>query len=244
MANLSDWSISYVMLGLAGFALGSVCRAIGLQLPRGESLPLQRSSSTCRSRILPPVSLVELCTAFSFVSVFHVYGCTFETLMGLLFVSLLTIVSISDMRYRMIPDKVVLPGLLLFLFLRWWEPLNQDYGTHLLGMVIAFFVVLILALLMPGGVGGGDIKLYALSGLFLGFPLIFPALFLSSFLGALYGAGTAWRNRTGRKTMIPFAPFITAGTLVSYLWGEDLLHWYPFFLNGITRVVITSFRDS
>jgi len=238
---------------LLGLFFGSFYNIVGLRIPKNESiLHLQSYCPSCQRRLRPaelipffsyviaggkcksckcsisPVyPIMEGLTAVSFLLVYLQYGWTWETLFGLLFVSLLIIITVSDLAYQLIPNKVLLPFMLLFLVLRFFYPYGEtSYWEHLIGMASGFLFFLILAVISRGGVGGGDIKLFAVIGLFLPPVLLVLTIFFSSAFGALFGVVQLIRRRASRGSMIAFGPFIALGAVVSYLYGADLLSWY------------------
>ncbi len=247
--------VSLLIFFLLGLLFGSFFNVVGLRVPMGESIihppshcpnceTRLRASQlipvlsylisrgrcrTCRMTISPIYPLMELATGVGFALVFSVYGPSWETLAGVCFVSLLAIITVSDIRYRLIPDKVVFTFLALFLILRFLVHPTQPFWLHLLGMTVGFCLFLLLAVLYKGGVGGGDIKLYAVIGLFLGVKLLVLGVFLSSLLGTVYGIFLMIRRRADRKTAIPFGPFIALGSFLAYLYGQELISWYMHF---------------
>ncbi|MEW6276622.1 MAG: prepilin peptidase, partial [Bacillota bacterium] len=86
--------------------------------------------------------------------------------------------------------------------------------------------LLLVAVLSGGGMGGGDIKLGAVTGLFLGWPLGPLGIFWGICLGGLLGILLLLFKLKGRKDPIPFGPFIALGSLLSLLWGREFLAWY------------------
>lgn len=243
-------SVSFFLLGLL---FGSFYNVVGLRVPKresiiyppshcpacarrlgpGELIPLlsyflaKGRCRGCHARISPLYPVMEGLTGLGFLLVFLRYGLSWETLLGLLFVSLLMIITVTDLSYRLIPNKVLLPFFLLFLVLRFlWPYEGTAYGQHLLGMAAGFLFFWLLAVVSRGGMGGGDIKLYAVIGLFLPPLLLFLTVFLSAACGTLYGLFLWMGGRGARKAMIPFGPFIAIGALVSYLYGPALGAWY------------------
>jgi leader peptidase (prepilin peptidase)/N-methyltransferase len=139
------------------------------------------------------------------------------------------IIIVSDINYMLIPDKILIWFAGIFLLERiiwslapWWD--------SLLGAGTGFLLLLIIALVSKGGMGGGDIKLYALLGFVLGFKLVLLSFFLSTLFGAVIGSMALLFKIVKRKQPIPFGPFIAAGTLVAYYWGSDLIDLYLQFL--------------
>ncbi|USG64668.1 prepilin peptidase [Brevibacillus ruminantium] len=246
-----EYLISSILF-LLGLLFGSFYNVVGLRVPQGESVVLPPSHCRscghrlgpldlvpvlsfllrkgkchyCQAKVSPLYPLMEGLCGLAFVLVFVKHGWSAETILGLLFVSMLVIVSVSDLAYRLIPDKITLPALALFLILRFWIHPDQPYWMHLLAGVVGFGLFFLLTVLSRGGVGGGDIKLFAVVGLFLGLPLLALAIFLSALLGTLFGLGLMLLRGGGRKTQVPFGPFIAAGSLLAYLAGDSILDWY------------------
>ena len=80
--------------------------------------------------------------------------------------------------------------------------------------------------------GGGDIKLLAMLGAFLGWKAVLPTIFLSSLLGTLVGVPLMLVKRANGKLAIPFGPFLSLGAMVYLLWGPPLINWYLSLLRG------------
>ncbi|WP_047155103.1 prepilin peptidase [Aneurinibacillus tyrosinisolvens] len=245
-------SIYFFLFFVYGLIFGSFFNVVGLRLPKKQSIisppshcpkcntrlsardliPVfsyfinGKKCRICKESISPIYWVIELATGILFAAVFYFYGFTMETLMVLLFVSLLVIITVSDLAYRIIPDKVVFPFLALFLILRFFIHPHESYVSHLIGMVLGFTVFLLVAIVSRGGMGGGDIKLFAVVGLFLGYPLLLLTILLSTLFGALYGILLIVFVEAGRKTEVPFGPFIAIGSLCAVFWGESIIQWY------------------
>ncbi len=93
------------------------------------------------------------------------------------------------------------------------------------GGLIGGFFILLLALLWPGGMGGGDIKLSAFIGFFIGF-LIIEVLFLAFFIGALTGILMILTKKKSRKDLIPFGPFLSIAAFITLFWGQKIAQAY------------------
>jgi leader peptidase (prepilin peptidase)/N-methyltransferase len=87
-------------------------------------------------------------------------------------------------------------------------------------------LLLLIAVLSRGGMGGGDVKFSFVLGIWLGWPDILLALFLSFVIGGVAGAWLLVTGSRGRKEMIPFGPFICVGALLALLYGREMLAWY------------------
>jgi leader peptidase (prepilin peptidase)/N-methyltransferase len=109
------------------------------------------------------------------------------------------------------------------------------YGRALLGGVALFAFYLVLALVYPAGMGLGDVKLAGVLGMalaWLGWGVWLVGAFLGFLLGAVVGLGLMAVRRAGRRTAIPFGPFMVAGTLLAIVWGQDIADWYVGLLGG------------
>jgi len=145
----------------------------------------------------------------------------------LIFISLLTLASLVDLYERIIPNEVVVAGLAIGLLLLITAPFeSRPWSDALIGSVAAFGFFLILAILVKGGMGFGDVKLAAVIGLFLGVKWVGMGLVLSFLAGGLVGVALLVLRRVGRKAMIPFGPFLAIGAVVTVLYGVEIWTWY------------------
>ena len=150
------------------------------------------------------------------------FGLEAELLPALVLVGLLLPVAAIDLAHRVIPNALVLPGTVAGLAV--WALVDVDrVPEHAAAAAGAFAFFLLLAVISPGGMGLGDVKLALMLGAFLGWPVavaIVAALGLSLVpsLAILVRHGAA-----GRKVGIPFGPFLAAGGVVALLWGQELL---------------------
>lgn len=246
----------YSILFLYGITLGSFYNVVGLRIPLKKSIVAPRSSCPtcghqlkpyqlipvisyllqggkcrgCQSRISPIYPIFELLTGLLFMTAPLVIGWSGELVVALTLISMFMIIIVSDIHYMLIPDKILIWFAGLFLLERIIWPLNPWWDS-LLGAVTGFLLLLIIALVSKGGMGGGDVKLYALLGLVLGFKLVLLSFFLSTLFGAVIGGLALLLKIVKRRQPIPFGPFIAAGTLTAYYWGSELINLYIHFLN-------------
>ena len=134
-------------------------------------------------------------------------------------------VSVSDIQSMIVPDKILLVFFPLVFALRMITPLTTWYDA-IIGGVAAFAFMLLLAYygkrrFKQDALGGGDIKLYGVIGVFLGWQLVFLSLFFASLLGIIIG-----KLVLSKMNPLPFVPFIFGGVLLAYFFGADLLAWY------------------
>jgi leader peptidase (prepilin peptidase) / N-methyltransferase len=237
---------------LMGAILGSFFNVVIWRLPRGESLskPASRCPScgtpikpwdnvpivswlvlrgTCRScgaRISARYPAVEALTAVLFALVVAKYGPDRDVWLPLVFVALLVPIAFIDLDHQIIPNKLTLLGTILALVLL-VALQRDDLVEHLIAGLAAglFFFVAVLA--YPRGMGMGDVKLAGVMGLFLG-RAVAPALFIAMILGTLVGAAIIARKGAaeGRKTKVPFGPFLAIGGVAGVFVGDAIVDWY------------------
>ncbi len=150
----------------------------------------------------------------------------------LFIVSSFIVVFFSDLKYGIIPDKVVFPAIILSL--SYSLIINpQSLIINLISGLGAFVFFLILFLITRGkGMGFGDVKLAFLLGLILGFPKIILALYLAFLTGAILGIILIlWKKKKSIKETIPFGPFLIIGSLAALFWGELIIPQAILFLG-------------
>lgn len=236
---------------LFGMVFGSFFNVVGLRVPLKMSIAYPASHCTncmhrlsaldlipifsyiflkgkcryCGERVSPIYMITEIATGFLFALAYWELRFTPELIVGLLFISLLAIIIVSDIAYMIIPDKVLLfflPLLALGRFFAHTEP----WWDSLLGPVVGFTVLFLVALLSKGGMGGGDIKLFFLIGLALGTIGTLVTLFFASIIGLIVGFVFLKIRGKDRKTPIPFGPSIAIAALVVYFYGDQIIEWY------------------
>jgi leader peptidase (prepilin peptidase) / N-methyltransferase len=210
-------------------------------IPLVSFLSLQGKCRYCRTPLSLYYPVVEFATGVLFVTTlslsggFRIYDLRFMISLGyyLFITSSLIVVFFTDLKYGIIPDKVIVPAILIsFLYLI----LNTNYLIlpHLLSALGACLFFLILFLITKGkGMGFGDVKFAFLMGLVLGFPNIIVSLYIAFLTGAIVGCILIiWRKRKLKGASIPFGPFLVLGTFIAISWGElilqkitAVLHW-------------------
>jgi leader peptidase (prepilin peptidase) / N-methyltransferase len=235
-----------------GAIFGSFFNVVAYRLPRGESLSRPRSRcpgcqapirpydnvpvlswlalrGRCRScgmHISPRYPLVEAGTALLCAAVVIARGADEDALLGLALVLLLVPIALIDLDHRIIPNKLVLigavvaPAIVLLVA-------PDDLVEHLLAAAAAGGFFLLAALAYPRGMGMGDVKLAAVLGLFLG-RAVGPAVFIALLSGTLVGAAVIARKGAleGRKTAVPFGPFLALGAVCALFAGDALVNAY------------------
>jgi leader peptidase (prepilin peptidase)/N-methyltransferase len=235
-----------------GAMFGSFFNVVAYRLPRGESLSRPRSRCpgcdtpikpydnvpvvswlalrgkcrACGSRISMRYPLVEAGTALLCGLVVLAKGFDEDAILPLVFVLLMVPVVLIDFDHQIIPNKLMIIGAVVAPALVLW--LDPDaIVEHLIAGVAAggFFLLAVLA--YPRGMGVGDIKLAAVLGLFLG-RAVGPAVFIALVSGTLVGALVMARKGVaeGRKTKVPFGPFLALGGVVALFAGDVMVDWY------------------
>ncbi|ACV63445.1 peptidase A24A domain protein [Desulfofarcimen acetoxidans DSM 771] len=214
-----------VVFGLSGCPnCGSGIRGVDLSPVLGYVL-LKGRCRNCRAAINPRYPLVELLTAVLFLASYHSWGACYYTVAVWIFLSALVVAAFIDLEHGIIPDQVVVAALVLgvpVLFLA--SPYKLISG--LTGFAAAGIIMLVIALLAPGGMGGGDVKLSAVIGLYLGWPNVLAGLFLAFLSGGLVGIVLLCSGRKKRKDHVPFGPYLALGGVTGIFAADRLINWY------------------
>lgn len=169
-------------------------------------------------KVTPLLLGVMVGTAVLYAYLYHRLQFTshFFFLAGL--IGFLLLLALIDLKYRLILNVLILPAIAAILLYQFW-PVTQASWSALLGGVVIFFMFMLVAMLSPGGLGGGDVKLATFLGVTFGLPYVFWALLA----GALVGGGTAVFLIIGRgwarKSQIPYGPFLCLGAIVALLFN-------------------------
>lgn len=240
-----------ILFFIYGIIFGSFFNVVGLRVPKKESIVSPPSHCTtckrnltaidlipvfsyvflkgkcrgCKTNISPIYPFMEFATGVLFTLSYYLLGFGFELIISLLFISMLVIITVSDIAYMLIPNKVLLPFAVAILIGRFMSPLTPWWDS-LLGAAVGFLVLYLIALLSKGGMGGGDIKLFFVIGLVLGTVQTLITLFLAAFIGSIIGIIILNKMGQGRKTPIPFGPSISLAAIITYFWGANLVDWY------------------
>jgi leader peptidase (prepilin peptidase)/N-methyltransferase len=145
----------------------------------------------------------------------------------LLFMSILTTASLVDLHEMIIPNELVIAGMVFglgFILIAPYE--SQSWLMALGGAAVGFGTLLLLALLVKGGMGMGDVKLAAVIGLFLGLKWVGMGLLLGFLTGGLLSALLLLFRLVSRKDHIPFGPWLAIGAAIAALYGPQIWAWY------------------
>src|SRR5438270_1554287 len=240
------------LTAVLGAVVGSFLNVVAYRLPRSESLVspssrcpgcgtpikpydnipvlgwllLRGRCRQCRDSISVRYPVVEALTAALAVSVVLVKHSAYELALGLTLVVILVPIALIDFDHRIIPNKITLPAALVAVAIGLaLHP--SGVPEQLIGGAAAGGFLLIFAIAYPRGMGMGDVKLAAVLGLFLGRE-VGVALLVGVTAGTIVGAAVMARLGVaeGRKTAVPFGPFLALGGIVALLAGPPIVHWY------------------
>jgi leader peptidase (prepilin peptidase)/N-methyltransferase len=242
--------IPFAVLG--GLIFGSFFNVVAYRLPRHESLStpgshcpncntpirhydnlpvlgwllLRGHCRSCRAAISPRYPLVEAATGVLALSVVLTKSSAHGILLGLALVAVLVPVALIDLDHRIIPNAIMLPAAVAALAIGLaTDP--SGVPEQLIAGAAAGGFLLLFAIAYPKGMGMGDVKLAAVMGLFLG-RSVAVALLGGVLAGTVAGALVMARVGVGagRKTAVPFGPFLALGGVVGLLAGPTIVHWY------------------
>lgn len=194
-------------------------------IPVFSYLFLRGKCRYCGEKVSPIYMVTEFLTGTLFAFAYWNLGFTPELVVALLFISLLSIIVVSDIAYMLIPDKILLFFLPLLALARIFVP-SDPWWDSLLGPFVGFTVLFLVALLSKGGMGGGDIKLFFLIGLALGTVGTLVTLFFASVIGLIVGLVLLKVRGQDRKQPIPFGPSIALAAVIVYFYGDKIIEWY------------------
>lgn len=194
---------------------------------------------TCSQPISPRYFLVELLMGVMALALYSQFGLGFEFFVGFVFIAALIVISFIDLDVRIVPDVISLPGIIcgLVLSVAGYFVIGGEGDllpsplSSLIGMIAGGGFLLTTAWLYEkitgvDGMGGGDIKLLAMIGAFLGWPSVPFTLFIASLIGSVVGLTCMLLTGAGRRLALPFAPFLCSGAVLFIFFGDALIQFY------------------
>jgi len=236
---------------LFGLVIGSFLNVVISRLPEGRSVWRPRSACPrcgkpiawrdnipvlsfamlrgrcrdCATAIPWRYPIVEAATGAAFALAYLLLGQTPEFVVAAAFLAMLIAITAIDLAHQIIPDVITLPGIVAGVVanlvtgrVAWLE--------SLIGIAVGGGIFLVIILASRGGMGGGDMKLGAMFGAFLGWKLGLLAVLLGVLAGGVVALCLLLLGKKGRKEAIPFGPFLALGGAIAFLWGDKLLAWY------------------
>lgn len=246
----------YLLLLFLGAALGSFYHVVGYRMPIGENWVSDRSRCPgcghqltalelmpilsyviqggkcrkCKMKIKPIYLLSEIVAGLLFVFPVWFYGfegfASGHIFVAWAFLSMLIIITVSDIYYQLIPNKVLLFwGIVILALYAFYPQLN--FVTALGGGVVGFLTLYVIGLLgqflfKKEALGGGDIKLYAVVGFVLGIAPTFLSIFMAAVIALIY----ILLFMKDKSKPVGFGPFIAIASYICLFYGQSLLDWY------------------
>ena len=254
---MSPESIAGPVLFLLGLCVGSFLNVVIARVPEGRSIVgpgsacprcstpiawydnvpllsfalLRARCRKCGEPISWRYPVVELVTGLLFVLALAERGLTIDLIPALLLVAGLVAITGIDLDHQLIPDVISIPGIVVGLAVSTLTG-RPGWLDSLFGVVIGGGIFLLIIVASRGGMGGGDMKLGAMLGAFLGWKLVLVAILIAILAGGVFAIVVLLLRRKGRRDAVPFGPFLALGGVVSLFWGESLLAWYLGTFSG------------
>lgn len=218
----------------------SHCVHCNKQIPWYDNIPfisylrLGGRCRFCKAKISVRYFIVELITASAFAFFYLNFGLTFELLAYLIFVCGLIIAVFVDLEHRIIPDEISVGGMVAGLILSFLIPQLHETSNHfwglgrsLMGALIGGGAIYAMGILgdfifKKESMGGGDVKLLAMIGAFLGWKSATLTFFIAPFFGMVYGIIVKIRTK---ESVIPYGPFLAIGAVISLFYSQPLIDW-------------------
>lgn len=193
-------------------------------IPVFSYIGLRGKCKKCKIHISLQYPIIEVLTGILFALSFHIFGFSYETLTSLILVSIVVISYVSDFKYMVILDEVLVIGGLLLCIVNFFKGGFALVGTSLLNGLVMFIIMLLIKLIgdkafKQESLGWGDVKLSFIAGMFLGIPLGIVYIFAGSFLAFPYALIVTLRKK---ESLIPFGPFLATALLLIF-WNYDLV---------------------
>ena len=234
---------------------GSHCPSCGNPIRWFDNVPmisfavLGGKCRNCGLSISWQYPAVELLTAVLFVLVMQRFTNVGALIIYIVFTSSLIVVTFIDLKHYIIPDEISIPGVFIGLGLsllpsHWVDGqfvsgsfLNSLIGCIVGGGLLYLTALFSLAVFKKEGMGGGDIKLMAMVGAFLGWKLVIMTIIIGSILGAVVGVTLILLRLKERGDYIPFGPYLALGAVLSLLYGDQLWAGYLTFGEALNSLV-------
>jgi len=236
---------------ILGLISGSFLNVVIYRLPRGESIisppshcpecghelsPLELvpvisyfllkgRCRECGSKISVRYPLVELGTGIIFLANAYFFTEILVVITGIILGGLLLVLSLIDIDRQILPDKLTIPGLALGLIMSFIRP-DIHPLTAVAGVFAGGGFLFVIAFASRGGLGGGDIKMMAFVGSFIGPAQVMLAIFLGAFIGLMANVPGLIGGNVGLKSRLPFGPFLAIASIIMWFFGSSILTWY------------------
>ena len=169
--------------------------------------------------------MVEVTAGLVFALLWQRYGWGLSLLLASAYCCVLIVIAFVDLELQIIPSRVIHPSIFLALLGAVISP-DLSLTDSLLGGLVGFGFLFLVAFVNPAGMGMGDVRLAAFIGLITGFPSVVLALLIGIVTGGVFAAFLLITRLKGRRDAIPFGPFLVLGAIATLLYGPQILRWY------------------
>ncbi len=199
-------------------------------IPLFSYLMLRGKCRGCATHISLQYPLVELLNGLLTLALFLRFGVSLTFLALFLFCSALVVITFIDIEHQIIPDEISLSGIVIGFLFSFFLPWHS-WISSLIGIALGGGSLLLVAygyqwLTGKDGMGGGDIKLLAMMGAFLGWKSVPFIIFSSSLIGSVVGVTIMLVQKKDSKLAIPFGPYLAFGAVLYIFYGRQLINWY------------------
>jgi len=236
LGSFSNVCIYRIPLGKSIISPPSSCPHCGSRIRFYDNIPLisyiilRGRCRVCKGPISPQYPFVELSMAVISLALFTRYGISYQYILYLMFIGSLVVITFIDLHHQIIPDIISLPGIIIgfltSLFLPYPTWLESAIGIVAGGGGLFAVAVIFEKLTGKEGMGGGDVKLLAMIGAWLGWKALPFVVLVSSVMGIIIGGGALLASGKGIRVKIPFGPFLAMGTIAYFFFGNIIIQWY------------------
>jgi leader peptidase (prepilin peptidase)/N-methyltransferase len=257
---VTAYAVGLLLLGVLGLAVGSFLNVVIYRVPRRQSLIwpgsacpscrtpiplydnipvagwllLRGRCRSCRAAIAARYPLVEAATGVLFLVHGLVFGIEPILLPRLVFACAMMALFAIDLEHKLLPDAITLPGVAAGLVFSLFFPPGPVAAA--IGAVVGYGSLWLIATIWKllrnqDAMGGGDLKMLAMIGAFLGWKGVVVTFLLSFFVGGLFAGVLLILRKVRLASEIPFGTFMAAAAIVASLWGEPLMNWYLSFFQ-------------
>lgn len=238
-----------LLYACVGLLVGGVLNVLADVMPHRESLRLPRCAhcgvqrrplawltttgyllargrcSSCAAQLPLRGLSVELGTAAVYAFLYNRYGLTGHLMLISAYMAFFILVTVTDLEHRLILNRIIVPAILLALVAGLFTP-DLNWKQALVGGLVGFGFFYAVAMLYPGGMGAGDVKLAAFIGLITGFPVVIVALLVTILAGGLISLLLVVTRIRSMRDAIPYGPFLVIGGVFALFWGQPIVDGY------------------
>ena len=191
---------------------------------------LRGKCAFCGKKISIRYFVVEFLAGIFLIINYNIYRFSFDFFFYSIFIYLLLIVIFADLKYMIIPDEVSIGGIIAGFVLSFFSN-SITFKDSIIGIIIGGGILYLVIILYyfatkKEGMGGGDVKLLAMIGAFLGYKSILFVIFAGSLIGTLIGVPFMLIKGKDKNFAIPFGPFLSIAAIIYLYEGEKILNWY------------------